>query len=613
MRKNIYSAIAATLFALAFQTALAIPAKRGTFTYTQPDGSTVVIQRVGDERRHATLDAEGNPMVMDENGFYVKASIATRSGDTPSALTRTRLGVRRSAAPATDMTIGTRHIPVLLVEFSDKKFKISNPQEKFDDLLNKDGYSYNGATGSVHDFYYDNSHGLFDPIFDVQRVVPLKNKVSHYGSSDEDVVLAIMEACDSLSKDGVDFSIFDSNGDGVVDMLLLYYAGYNEAEGGSSSTIWPHQWEIAEYDEYYNTSYSKKEYNGVTMNKYFCTSELNSSGKLCGIGTTCHEFAHSLGLPDFYDSNYADDELLSTWQTYSMDTHSLDCFSTMDSGPYLNDGRTPPYFTTEERIMLGWIGEDAIEEITSTRTVTIPSVFEGKAYKIPTSEEGEYFLFECRDGSGWDAYLPEGCIVTHVDKSKNRTLQYPEVVYTGLTAKIDYAPVTPFYLWDEWEVYNAINAIKGHPCCYIIFPSDPSNYNNSSYSSLSDWVFPNTDITSYRPTDWNGVENDFVAKTISYSDGIVTISFRAPEPVLTLYNEIVNPKSGKYSLGDEFVFELDRATLDRIPATVSWYFDDELVTDPYTVLSVPGSHTVEAVLGLENGKIKKVSLEITVE
>lgn len=612
MRKIIYYAIALVALAAAAETALAIPAKRGTFTYTQPDGSTIVLQRVGDERMHATLDASGNPMVMDENGFYVRATVATRSGDAPSPVVRTHLGARRKVAPATDMTIGTRYIPVLLVEFSDKKFKVSDPQGKFNDLLNQEGYSYNGATGSVHDFYYDNSHGLFDPKFDVQRVVSLSNKMSHYGSSDEDVVLAIMEASDSLSKDGIDFSKYDSNSDGVVDMLLIYYAGNNEAEGGSSSTIWPHQWEVSSYDAYYNTSYSKRKYNGVTLDKYFCTSELQSGGSLCGIGTTCHEFGHSLGLPDFYDSNYADDELLSSWPSYSRDTHSMDSFSTMDSGSYLNNGRTPPYFTTEERIMLGWIGEDAIEEVNSTRTVTIPSVYEGKAYKLSTSEEGEYFLFECRDGSGWDAYLPTGCTVTHIDKTKNRTLQYPEVVQNGWNSSINYIPVTPFFLWDQWEVYNAINAIKGHPCSYLIYPSDPSNYNKSSYN-LNEWVFPGSGVSSYRPTDWNGVENDIIAETISYAEGIVTISFRAPEPVLTLYNEIVNPKNGKYSLGDEFVFELDRATLDRVPATVSWYFDDELVTDSYKVLSVPGLHTVEAVLGLENGKTKKVSLEITVE
>lgn len=612
MRKNIISALAAFTLTFAAQTVLAIPAKRGTFTYTQPDGSTIVLQRVGDERVHATLDAEGNPMVIDENGFYVKASIATRAGDASSAIIRTPLGARRNVAPATDMTIGTRHIPVLLVEFSDKKFKVEDPQAKFNDLLNKKGYSYNGATGSVHDFYYDNSHGIFDPIFDVQRVVTLENKMSHYGSSDENVVLAIIEASDSLSKDGLDFSKFDSNSDGVVDMLLIYYAGNNEAEGGSSSTIWPHQWEISEYDTSYNTSYAKKKYNGVSLNKYFCTSELQSGGSLCGIGTTCHEFGHSLGLPDFYDSNYADDELLSSWPSYSSDTHSLDYFSTMDSGAYLNNGRTPPYFTTEERIMLGWIGEDAIEEIKSTRSVQIPSVYGGKAYKLSTSAEGEYFLFECRDGSGWDAYLPEGCVVSHIDKSKTRTIKYPEVVSSGYSSSINYIPVTPFFLWDEWEVYNAINAIKGHPCNYLIYPKEPSNY-NKSYSSLSDWVFPGSGVTSYRPTDWNGVENDIIAENISYADGIVTISFRAPEPVLTLYNEIVNPKDGKYSVGDEFVFELDKANLDRVAATVTWYFDDELVTDSYKVLSVPGLHTVEAVLGLENGKTKKVSLEITVE
>ena len=148
MRKIIYYAIALVALAAAAETALAIPAKRGTFTYTQPDGSTIVLQRVGDERMHATLDASGNPMVMDENGFYVRASVATRSGDAPSPVVRTHLGARRKVAPATDMTIGTRYIPVLLVEFSDKKFKVSDPQGKFNDLLNQEGYSYNGATGS---------------------------------------------------------------------------------------------------------------------------------------------------------------------------------------------------------------------------------------------------------------------------------------------------------------------------------------------------------------------------------------------------------------------------------------------------------------------------------
>ena len=117
MRKIIYYAIALVALAAAAETALAIPAKRGTFTYTQPDGSTIVLQRVGDERMHATLDASGNPMVMDENGFYVRASVATRSGDAPSPVVRTHLGARRKVAPATDMTIGTRYIPVLLVEF----------------------------------------------------------------------------------------------------------------------------------------------------------------------------------------------------------------------------------------------------------------------------------------------------------------------------------------------------------------------------------------------------------------------------------------------------------------------------------------------------------------
>lgn len=54
-----------------------------------------------------------------------------------------------------------------------------------------------------------------------------------------------------------------------------------------------------------------------------------SSGKKpAGIGTFCHEYSYTLGLPDFYNTKDADDFTMDTW-------------SVMDYGMYNGDGYVP--------------------------------------------------------------------------------------------------------------------------------------------------------------------------------------------------------------------------------------------------------------------------------
>ena len=140
-------------------------------------------------------------------------------------------------------------------------------------------------------------------------------------------------------------------------------------------------------------------FDGLGLDAYFCTSELKGSQgtNMCGIGTTCHEFGHSLGLPDFYDTNYEENGSCS----------ALSSFSTMCSGSYNNDGRTPPYFNAEERVYLGWMIDSDIQDLPAGE-ISFGSVKDDIAYRSYTDVEGEYFLYECRDGSGWDAPLPKG-------------------------------------------------------------------------------------------------------------------------------------------------------------------------------------------------------------
>ena len=88
--------------------------------------------------------------------------------------------------------------------------------------------------------------------------------------------------------------------------------------------------------------------DGVRINRYACSSELrlsaNNQPAIASIGTFCHEYAHTLGLPDLYDTDYQVGGLgAGTWRRVSL----------MDGGNYNNDGNTPPNFTAVDRDVLG--------------------------------------------------------------------------------------------------------------------------------------------------------------------------------------------------------------------------------------------------------------------
>ena len=494
--KKIILALAAALISIA---AFAIPAKKGVFIYTQPDGSTIKLERHGDEFFSWTTIAGTKQVVeLDERGYWIMSSIdpveQEQANKRRSLINSSRSSFSlRSTHNDDPMTHGQRHIPVFLVNFSDKKFSISSPAEKFNNLLNQSGYSANGGTGSVRDFYLDNSHGAFEPIFDVYGPVDLTNNMAYYGGNsgggDKQPQLAVLHAAQSLNST-VDFSQYDYDNDGYVDMILMYYAGYNEAEGGPANSIWPHQWSL-----YGQTNES---FDGKRLGAYFCTSELKgyNGTNMCGIGTTCHEFGHSLGLPDFYDTNYETNG----------DAGALYDFSTMCGGSYNNNGCTPPYFNAEERIILGWMADSDIQDLPAG-TTSIASAKDDIAYRTYTDVDGEYFLYECRDGSGWDAPLPTGLLIYHVDKSTVR--------YVG--------GITPYEQWVNWGSYNSINAYGSHPCFYLIPSSSLTSLYYTGY--MSGIIFPGSkNVTSYTPVDWNKSETGVSVSGISYNSGIVSIT-----------------------------------------------------------------------------------------
>ena len=266
-------------------------------------------------------------------------------------------------------------------------------------MLNKEGYSNYNATGSAADYYHATSSDQFQPIFDVYGPVMMDHGYEYYGGGSDDSAAGamIVEAWRKIDSEA-DFSIYDTDGDGEVDNVYVFYAGLGEADGGDPSTIWPHSWNLSDQNR-------EAVFDGVKVESYACSPELDGQSKMNGIGTFCHEFAHVLGLPDLYN-------------TSSMTTAlTPGDWSLMDRGSYTNDGRTPPLMSGYERYELNWTVPQVVSH---PKNLTILPIVNNVVYRINTERDNEYFILECRQQSGWDSFVPgHGMLVWHIDYNPN--------------------------------------------------------------------------------------------------------------------------------------------------------------------------------------------------
>ena len=591
MKKHIL--ISAIALLVSFVASYAIPAYPGIMNFKQPDGTTIQVRLHGDEFSHWYTTPSGTVLEFDTNGFLRPAangqSVVNRARQ-QSINSPKRMTV---APPSNTVTTGTVHIPVIIVQFSDVAFTVTggDPGTAFSNMLNQAGYSVNGATGSVADFYHDNSNDAYQPIFDVFGPVTLTETQAFYGGtnpssgSDDKAAEALFQAAVQLdTTTTIDFSQYDADGDGLIDMVLMYYAGENQAEGGGAYTIWPHQWDM--YSAWYYGHDVDPNYNfdGKKLRKYFCTSEINYAGTMAGIGTTCHEFAHSLGLPDVYDINYESNG-------YSGGTYDYD---TMCSGSYNNGGNTPPFFNAFELELLGWAV--TIDALPASGDASLPAFSKGlkKAYRSESSTADEYFLYECR-ATTWDSYVNEaGLVVYHIDKSTRNV--------HGNTAA---------YWWNEWD----LNVFGDHPCGYII-PAGAQNYDTGPgvssglYYTGYDFAFGVGGYTSYTPVDWAGETMAYTLGSIAFDGSTATFNMGSGFPGTRRMSYIYDPNAGVYSAGDPFELTLVPSTVD-VPTSTAWYYDGVLVDTP-TVTLTAGEHVIEARLTLTSGATQTVELELDV-
>ena len=436
--------------------AAAVPAYPYPVTITQPDGTQLTVVMKGDEYHHYHTTADGYLIVKNETGVFNYARRDARGILTDTRVKATNEGVRSaserafisnlstntnlkdisgqmranrmkqkaaSVAPPSRFPIsGSPRSLVILVNFSDLAYVTANPTDAFTAMLNEEGYDANGGTGSARDYFRDNSMGTFSPRFDVVGPYKLPQTLKYYGENDADdydmnPVQMIVDACAKADSAGVDFTIYDTDGDGLVDNVFVYYAGYNEAEWGGDDTVWPHRWDIQPGYNYNGTEASLT-FDGKRVMDYACSSELKgkTGTSMAGIGTFTHEFGHVLGLADMYATDGSDHQTLSYWNV-------------MDGGAYLNSGRTPPAYNAFERFQLGYLAPELLQNYPVN--VSLDTLLSSnKAYLISSTANHnlnfndltpkEFFLLENRQKKGWDRYLPgHGMLVYRINYNQN--------------------------------------------------------------------------------------------------------------------------------------------------------------------------------------------------
>ncbi len=382
----------------------AIPAKKGIVTVTQADGTSIEVLIKGDESGHIYTTPDGRPLEWIDGMLCLSdktADLLTSRNILPHRkLVDSRAGNLQSGFPglmpgsAFPLT-GSPRALVILVDYADVTMTTDNPHDYFSRMLTQPGFSDYNATGSALDYFTENSRGLFTPQFDVIGPVKLTRNQSYYGANigpggaDSHPEEMILEACQLVDGE-VDFSVYDTDLDGRIDNVFVFYAGRGENDGGGAQTVWPHASNVTNIGEY--------RFDGVLLDYYACTNEWQGN-RPDGIGTFIHEFSHVMGLPDFYATDYTSSFTPGEW-------------SVMDAGAYCNNSRTPPGYSAYERYSLGWLTPAQLSEYSDV--TLLPNTFNAAA--IANVSETEFYILENRRRTGWDAYIPgEGMLIWHID------------------------------------------------------------------------------------------------------------------------------------------------------------------------------------------------------
>lgn len=469
----------ALILSLSAWCAFAVPAYPEKVVFTQPNNRdiTVTIYLKGDEKVHwaetvdgyslmhaddgslvyATCDSEGNMVATD----VIATEIEQRTAEVEAMLKRTPKHLHFSHAQVQDLlaiweqvenaksgpktmtnVIGEKKFLVILFGFNDKPF--THSKTAFRMMFNQVGYSSNNAIGSVHDYYYDVSGGLFSLKVDVVGPFVGVHDTYHYGNTDYGYQDFAKEAVDSASK-YVNFADYDNDNDGYIDGLHIIFAGHGEEAGAGAECIWSHKWNI----------FDPPTYNNTIIDVYSCSPECkdNKGSFITAIGVICHELGHVFGAPDYYDTDYE-----SSGGQYP----GLGNFDIMSGGSWNRGGISPAHHNPYTKTYIyHWTTCDTIDGTSKAYMMEPIENSPNEIHRVNTSTQGDFFLLENRQEIKWDKPIPgHGLLVYHIHPNAHganvSNRKHPQQIYI-----IARGSATDTFPSSTPSSYGQLNGING--------------------------------------------------------------------------------------------------------------------------------------------------------
>lgn len=331
----------------------------------------------------------------------------------------------------------------------------------FSDNTYRDPFSASSYTGSMRDFYRENSYSQFSLSGTVTVWVRLPHTYRYYcntdgilgsaddygwAKSDSGMVQDLVHDAVLAANPLVDFSQFDNDHNGTVDGLFVVHAGpgaeaiYSSNSLAAPSYVWSHKWTIPSLSV-----------DGVTVSNYSMEPEDGT------VGVFCHEFGHVLGLPDLYDVD-GTSEGAGEWDVMSSGGW---CYRGGDAR-----GTCPSHFSAWSKAFLGWVTPTVVTLPRLAQTIT-PVESSPAVYRLWTngSAGNEYFLIENRQAVGFDAGLTRrqfdftlpaasGLLIWHVDDSMADNTN-------ELHKKLDVVESTPYWTGSVW--YEQLDHARTRP------------------------------------------------------------------------------------------------------------------------------------------------------
>ena len=234
-----------------------------------------------------------------------------------------------------------------------------------------------GDGESFADFYTKQSSGAYTVAGEVSDWVQVPGNASTYGDNSVedyggawqfiedtgnawyDAQIAGGKSVDEIKAELATFDVwdrYDADGDGdfdepdgYLDHFQAVHAGEGEDAGGGAQgedAIWSHRWYVNATD-YGQTGPAGAQYGGAQIGDTgYWIGDYTVEAENGGLGVFAHEYAHDLGLPDFYDTAGGE--------------NSTAFWTLMSSGSWLNKGEddigtTPNYMGPWEKLQLGWL------------------------------------------------------------------------------------------------------------------------------------------------------------------------------------------------------------------------------------------------------------------